>query len=183
MDDTSPSIDHLLTQIQEKTRPPVHQWRPIACREIDIQIKRNGDWYYQGSLIQRPRMVRLFSTVLRRENEAYFLVTPVEKLRIQVDDAPFTVVSMEVLAGSGQQHLVFTDNVGDKIIAGKNNPIFVNYHGKKAEPSPYIEIRDNLNALIMRSVYYHMAEYCVALDGYYGVWSDRCFFKLAPVEG
>lgn len=166
MKNTGPSIEHLFRQLQEKKRPPVNQWQPTACGEIDIQIKRNGDWLYQGSLIQRPAMVRLFSTILRCEDDAYFLVTPQEKLRIKVDDAPFTAVSVQALTEAGRQYLVFTNNVGDKIIAGKNTPIFINYNNKNDEPSPYITVRDKLNALIVRSAYYHLVAHCIERDNY-----------------
>ena len=176
------NIDCLFKQLQEKKLPPVHQWNPDLCGDIDIQIKRNGDWYYQGSLIQRPSMVRLFSKVLRRDGDSYFLVTPAEKLQVVVDDAPFTAISMDVLLDNDIQYLVFTNNVGDKTIAGKDNSIFINYDYESDQPSPYVEVRDGLNGLIVRPVYYQMAERCIERDGYYGVWSDGQFFKLDKVE-
>jgi hypothetical protein len=175
------NIDHLFKQLQGEKHPPVDQWNPDISSGVNIHIKRNGDWFYQGSLIQRPAMVRLFSTVLRRDGNLYFLVTPVEKIQVTIDDAPFTAVSMDVLMDSGKQYLVFTNNVGDKTIAGKNNEIFVNYDSEADQPTPYIEVRNRLNALIVRPVYYQMAELCVERDGYYGVWSDGHFFKLAAV--
>jgi len=183
MTDVIPDMDGLLKQLQEKKLPPVHQWNPDISSGIDIQIKRNGDWYYQGSLIQRPSMVRLFSKVLRRDGDSYFLVTPVEKLQVIVDDAPFTAISMDVLFDKDKQYLVFTNNVSDKTIAGKNNPIFINYYCESGQPSPYVEVRDGLNALIVRSVYFQLAEQCVVRAGYYCVWSDGQFFKLDKVEG
>ena len=182
MSDSNCSIDRLFKQLREKKLPPVDQWNPDVNGEIDIQIKHNGDWYYQGSLIQRPAMVRLFSTVLRRDGDLYFLVTPAEKLLVTVDDAPFTAVSMEVLRDSGVQYLMFTNNVGDKTIAGKNNAIYVIYDSEVDQPRPYIEVRNRLNALILRPVYYQLAEIIVERDGYYGVWSDGHYFKLGRVE-
>ena len=169
MSDSIGDIDRLFEQLRERKLPPVDQWNPDNSGEINIHIKRNGDWCFQGSLIQRPAMVRLFSTVLRRDGDLYFLVTPVEKLQITVDDAPFTAVSMDVLLDNGKQYLVFTNNVGDKTIAGKNNAIFVNYRSKTDQPRPYVEVRNRLNALIVRPVYYQMVEQCVEIDGYYGV--------------
>ncbi len=182
MGESISSIDRLFKQLQGKKLPPVDLWNPDNSGEIDIHIKSNGDWHYQGSPIQRPAMVRLFSTVLRRDGDCYFLVTTVKKLRITVDDAPFTAISLEVLLDSGTQYLVFTSNVEDKIIAGKNNAILVNYDSKTDQPRPYIEVRKRLYALIVRPVYYQMAEQIVERDGYYGVWSDGCYFKLGGIE-
>ena len=128
-------------------------------------------------------MVRLFSTILRREGDSYYLVTPVEKLLIAVDDAPFTAVSLDVLLDKGEQFLVFTNNVGDKTIAGKNHVIFVNYDLETDQPRPYVEVRNRLNALILRPVYYQMVEQAVERDGVYGVCSDGYYFKLGSAEG
>ena len=181
MSGSNGNIDRLFRQLREKKLPPVDQWNPDISGEIDIHIKRNGDWYYQGSLIKRPAMVRLFSTVLRRDDDSYFLVTPVEKLLVTVEDAPFTAISMDVLLDSGVQYLAFTNNVGDKTIAGKNNALFVVYDSKSDQPKPYIEVRNRLNALILRPVYYQLAEQIVERAGYYGVWSDGHYFKLGSV--
>ena len=123
--------------------PPIHLWNPPFCGDIDMEIRRNGDWFYQGSRIQRPALVRLFSTVMRREDDdAYYLVTPVEKVRIRVEDAPLFVVALEALNEEGGQSLQFTTSTNDVVIASAEHPITV--------------VRDRLTAMISRPVYYEL---------------------------
>ena len=216
-------------QIVGSQLPPVHLWHPQNESTIDIRICRDGTWLYRGSAISRNSMVKLFSTVLRRDGEQYCLVTPVEKLLIEVDDAPFVAVSLEVFNESeadaeSHQTLVFTTNVGDKVIADAEHPIHVVYPPRRgaasgdrtasqktdqttgqttgqpvaetdapanvansevddAEPSPYIEVRDGLNALLGRAVWYQLAELAVERQAgsssqTLGVHSNGCFFPL-----
>ena len=174
-------IDRLFKTLREQRRPPVEQWNPNRIGEIDIRIARNGDWYHEGSPIRRSAMVRLFSSVLRRDRDDYFLVTPHEKLRIAVDDAPFTAIDLDVLTDGGRQYLVFTNNVDDRTIAGEAHPIFAGRTRRHDSFAPYIAVRDGLNALVVRSVYYRMAEYCVERNGQCGVWSDSQFFALDKI--
>lgn len=140
-----------------RKKPPVHLWNPPFCGEIDMRIARNGDWYYMGTPIGRPAMVRLFSSILRREpDDSYVLVTPVEKCRIRVDDAPFTAVELSV-AGEGDDRLVaFRTNVGDVVPLDAEHPLRVAVNPATDEPSPYILVRDRLEALIGRAVYYEL---------------------------
>lgn len=142
----------------EQGLPPVHLWEPEHQQTIDMRIARDGTWYYQDSPIRRERMVRLFSTILRRDGDDYFLVTPVEKLGIRVDDAPFVAISVERLEQDGQQKLVFTTNVGGAVLAGADHPLDVRIDPDTGEPSPYIRVRDNLWALISRNVFYRLVE-------------------------
>lgn len=157
-----------------KKLPPVHLWNPEFCGDIDMRIRRDGSWDYMGTPINRKRMVKLFSTILRRDDNDYFLVTPVEKVGIRVDDAPFTVVEMEYQ----QDNIIFRTNVDDLIKVGKDHPIHVVIDEKTGEPSPYVRVRDRLDALISRNVYYQLAELAVEHEGAYGVWSGDEFFPL-----
>src|ERR1700761_6430816 len=113
--------------------PPVHLWHPAHCGDIDIVIKKNGLWFHQGTPIGREALVRLFSTVLRLDPDGYHLVTPVEKLKIVVEDAPFTAVRVDADEGS----LRFLTNVGDEVEAGPDHPIRVTLDPETSEPAPY----------------------------------------------
>jgi hypothetical protein len=151
-----------------RKKPPVHLWNPPFCGEIDMRIARNGDWYYMGTPIGRPAMVRLFSSILRREpDDSYVLVTPAEKCRIRVDDAPFTAVELTV-AGEGEGQLIaFRTNVDDVVPLDAGHPLRVAVNPATGEPSPYILVRDRLEALIGRSVYYELVNMAeeTELDG------------------
>ncbi len=165
--------------------PPVHLWNPPDCGAIDIRIRRDGVWEYLGSEIRRPALVRLFSTILRREPDgSYVLVTPVEKMTIQVEDAPFVAVGLQA-DGTGQgQVLTFRTNVGDVVRADGDHPIDVHIDPDTAEPSPYIHVRSALHALIARPVFYDLVELAseADVDGQvmFGVWSAGFFFPFAP---
>jgi uncharacterized protein len=161
--------------------PPVERWNPAYCGEIDIRIARDGTWFHQGTPIGRKEIVRLFSTILRKEGDNYFLVTPVEKMRIRVDDAPFMAVLMDRQAEGPAQRLVFTTNVGDEIVAGENNPIRV---ADQDRPAPYIHVRRGLEARISRNVFYQLVDIAVPADdrSMMGVWSEGKFFVLGSAE-
>jgi len=153
------------------------------CKDFDISVARNGTWYYRGSPIHRKELVRLFSTVLRREDDgSYWLVTPAERGRVTVEDAPFTAVELTADGAGTRQVLRFRTNVDDWVVAGPGHPIRVVADPDSGEPRPYILVRDRLEALIVRSVYYHLAE--LAVEGRYdgasilGVWSSETFFPL-----
>ena len=151
----------------ESGLPPVHQWQPERHADIDMRIARDGTWYYQNSPIQRERMVALFSTILLREGDDYFLITPVEKLRIQVDDAPFVAVEVQRVEEGGVNKLVFTTNVGSHVVAG--------------EPSPYLLVRENLEALIGRSAFYQLVDWAVEENGKLFVESNGRRFELGSL--
>ena len=139
-----------------KGLPPVHKWNPPFCGDIDMVIKRNGQWFYLGTPIGRKPLVRMFSTVLRRdEDNEYYLVTPAERVRIRVEDAPFLAVLVDRVEEGGESYLRFTTQTDDVVIASAEHPIWVEYHHGE-EPSPYIHVRDRLHALISRSVYYQL---------------------------
>ena len=164
--------------------PPVHLWNPPHCGDLDIRISRDGTWFYMGTPIGRPELVRLFSTILRKDGDSYVLVTPVEKVGITVDDAPFVAVDFEV-EGSGQaQALTFTTNVADTVKAGPDAPIRIERDPKTGEPSPYIRIRANLDALIDRKSFYRLVDIGTSEiyqgKDWFGVWSGGQFFPIIP---
>ncbi|MDZ4310124.1 MAG: DUF1285 domain-containing protein [Cypionkella sp.] len=167
----------------KKGPPPVHLWHPPFCGDIDMRIARDGNWFHEGSPIGRMPMVKLFSSILRREGDEYFLVTPVEKVRIRVDDAPMLAVDFEV-EGEGQSQLLrFFTKTEDEVVANAANPIRVD-RGAGGEPSPYVHIRAGLEALIDRKSFYRLIELGVHEthqgESWFGLWSDGCFFPLIP---
>ncbi|WP_460121947.1 DUF1285 domain-containing protein [Pseudomonas sp. S2_C03] len=162
--------------------PPVHLWNPAFCGDIDMRIARDGTWYYLGTPIGRKPMVKLFSTIIRRDGDDYFLVTPVEKVGIKVDDAPFVAVTLDVQGEGESQILRFTTNVEETTEAGPDHPIRVVIDTRTDEPAPYVHVRTNLEALIHRNVFYQMVELAVSreIDGqqWLGVWSGGQFFPI-----
>jgi hypothetical protein len=149
-----------------------------------MRIARDGTWFYQGTPIGRPGLVRLFSAILKREGGKYFLVTPVEKVGITVDDAPFVAVDFEVEGAGKAQSLHFLTQVGDRVVAGPDCPIRMVRDPTTDEPSPYILIRANLEALIDRKSFYRLVEIGAhAMQGdarWFGLWSRGVFFPLIP---
>lgn len=163
---------------QGNSLPPVHLWDPEFCGDIDMRIRRDGSWDYMGTPITRERMVKLFSTILRRDGDDYFLVTPVEKVGIRVDDAPFVAIEM----GIKDDHIYFRTNVDDHVKVDKTHPIYVSINEDTGEPSPYVRVRGRLDALLTRSVYYQLAEHAVEQNGEYGIISGKVFFPIGNVE-
>lgn len=164
--------------------PPVHLWNPPFCGDLDMRIARDGTWFYLGTPIGRKELVRLFSTILRKDGDDYFLVTPVEKVGITVDDAPFVAVDFEAAGGGVDQVLTFETNVGDTVVAGTEAPIRVEREPETGEPSPYVLVRANLEALIDRKSFYRLVELGAhhAIDGasWFGLWSGGQFFPVIP---
>ena len=180
MSEARSALDALADTLSATSLPPVHDWHPSQTREVNIRIARNGDWFYEGSRIDRPRMVKLFSTVLRvDEDEQTYLVTPQERLQITVEDAPFTAVLVERHGAPDAATLVFTTNTGDKVIADAQHPIHVKYSAAGGEPSPYLLVRDRLQALISRAVFYELADWAIEQDGFLGVESAGVFMALS----
>ncbi len=170
----------------QKTKglPPVHLWNPEFCGDIDMRIARDGTWYYQGSPITRPKMVRLFSTILRKDGDDYVLVTPVEKVGITVEDVPFVAVDLDVTGSGEDQVLSFTNNVGDNVDAGPEVPIRVAHDPGTGEPAPYVLMRSNLEARIDRKSFYRMVELGEHRQhegqSWFGVCSQGVFFAIQP---
>lgn len=183
----TPSADEIalaIKAIETSGLPPVHLWNPPFCGDLDIQIKRDGTWIHEGRPINRHKLVQLFSSILKREGDKYFLVTPVEKVGITVEDAPFVAVDVDVEGDGQAQQLQFTTQVGDRVTASADCPIRL--EGAAAEPSPYVMVRAGLEARIDRKSFYRMVEVGEHHDGWFGVWSNGAFFGLMPsaeVEG
>ncbi len=161
-----------------KGLPPVHLWTPPFCGDLDIRIARDGTWFYLGTPIGRKELVRLFSTILKREDGRYFLVTPVEKVGITVDDAPFVAVDFEATGQGESQVLTFQTNVGDLAVAGPENPMRVVRDPESGEPAPYVHVRAGLEALIDRKSFYRLVDLGVHHDGWFGLWSGGTFFPV-----
>lgn len=142
-----------------RKKPPVHLWNPPFCGQIDMRIARDGSWHYMGTPIPRPAMVKLFSSILRREpDDSFVLVTPAEKCQIRVDDAPFLAVEMTV-AGDGAGRLIaFRTNVDDIVPLDAAHPLRIAVNPRSGEPAPYVMVRDRLEALIARPVYYQLVD-------------------------
>ena len=186
---TRPSADALASAAGAAARkgpPPVHLWNPPFCGDLDMRIARDGTWFYLGTPIGRPALVRLFSSILKREGDRYYLVTPVEKVGIAVDDAPFVAVDFTAEGAGRAQRLTFETHVGDRVTAGPEHPIRVALNPETGEPSPYVMVRRRLEALIDRKSFYRLAEIGCEheLDGVeqFGLWSDGAFFPLIPAE-
>ncbi|WP_136442011.1 DUF1285 domain-containing protein [Pacificoceanicola onchidii] len=163
-----------------KGLPPVHKWNPPFCGDLDMRIARDGTWFYLGTPIGRFELVKLFSSILRKDGDAYFLVTPVEKVGITVDDAPFVAVDFTPEGTGEQQVLTFETHVGDFAVAGPDNPIRVERDPQTGEPSPYVLIRANLEALIDRKSFYRLVDLGCHVDGWFGLWSGGQFFPVIP---
>jgi hypothetical protein len=137
-----------------KGLPPVHLWNPAHCGEIDIRIRKDGLWFHEGSPIGREALVRLFSTVLRKDPDGFHLVTPVEKMKITVDDAPFIAVRVD----RDGDTLRFLTNVGDEVEAGPEHKLRVETDPETGEPAPYLHVRRGLEARLRRPVFYELVE-------------------------
>lgn len=139
--------------------PPVDRWNPPFCGDLDMMIKADGTWFYMGTPIGRPQMVRLFSSVLRKDDDGKtYLVTPVEKVGITVEDAHFLAVEMNVQTREGVQEISFRTNMGDVITAGKSHPLRFEVVGEQEELKPYILVRGRLEALVNRATIYELME-------------------------
>ena len=181
----TPSAESLAAsamEVQGKGLPPVEKWNPPFCGDLDMRIARDGTWFYQGTPIGRPGLVKLFSSILKREGAAYFLVTPVEKVGITVDDAPFVAIDFDPSGTAQSQTLTFTTHVGDTAVAGPDHPIRVERDPQTGEPSPYILIRANLEALIDRKSFYRLVDLGTHHEGWFGVWSSGAFFGIIPSD-
>ena len=158
--------------------PPVHLWTPPFCGDIDMRIARDGTWFYMGTPIGREGLVKLFASIIRRDGDDFFLVTPVEKVGIVVDDAPFVAIDFDRVGND----LRFITNVGDSFDAGPDHPIRVVRDPKTGEPSPYVVVRTNLDALIDRKSFYRLVDLGEEdlIDNviWFGVRSGGVFFPI-----
>lgn len=166
-----------------KGLPPVERWTPPYCGEIDMAIRRDGSWSYMGTPIGRPALVRLFSTILRREEDGtYVLVTPAERVGIRVEDAPFLAVLMSAEGEGRCQALRFTTNLADEVTARAEHPMRFVIDPETGEVASYVHVRGRLEARLNRPVYYQLAELGVHRAGEFGVWSGGVFFPMIASE-
>ncbi|WP_263079189.1 DUF1285 domain-containing protein [Endozoicomonas sp. Mp262] len=182
---SSPSelVESLTSLPKGNELPPIHLWDPPFCGDIDIRILSDGSWLYMGTAIDRVSMVRLFSTVLKRDEDgSFYLVTPVEKVRIQVDDAPFVAISVE----RREDKLYFLTNVGDQCVLGEHHGLWVLEEPVSGEPKPYIRVRDNLDALINRNTFYQLIDMAEEkqINGkcHLVISSSEHFYSLGSIE-
>lgn len=182
-----PDAEGLAASVRAASRkgpPPVHLWNPPFCGDLDMRIARDGTWYYLGTPIGRLPLVRLFSSILRLEEGKYYLVTPVEKVGIRVDDAPLLAVDFEVTGTGRDQAIRFYTKTEDEVVADAENPLRVVRDPETGEPSPYVHVRRGLEALIDRKSFYRLVELGVTerLDGtdWFGLWSSGQFFPVIP---
>lgn len=168
--------------VKLKGPAPVHLWNPPFCGDLDMRIARDGTWFYLGTPIGRQALVKLFSSIIRKDGDDYFLVTPVEKVGITVEDAPFVAIDFDLR----DQRVTFTTNVGDEVVAGPENPIRVVLDPETSEPSPYVLVRANLEALIDRKSFYRLVDlgepFTVNGVDWFGVWSSGQFFPFIKVS-
>ena len=182
---SKPSAESLASAAKAASKrglPPVHLWNPPFCGDLDMRIARDGTWFYLGTPIGRKPLVKLFSSILRRDGDEYFLVTPVEKVGIKVDDAPFVADGFEVEGEGKTQNIVFTTQVDDTAVAGPDHPIRVERDPETGEPAPYVLIRSNLEALIDRKSFYRLVDIATheehGGERWFGVWSGGRFFPI-----
>ena len=178
------SFENSVRQIKLKGPAPVNSWNPDFCGNLNIKIKKDGTWLYNDSPISRIKLVKLFSNILKKEGNNYFLVTPVEKVGILVEDAPFLVNNLDITGEGKDKILYFTTQVGDTFRLNKKNPLRFIFDKKSLEPSPYILVRDNLEALIDRKNFYRLIDYGETAkhndENWFGVWSENTFFPITP---
>ena len=168
------SLAEIALAVAERRLPPVEQWNPPHCGDSAMRIARDGTWFHEGAPIRRPAMVRLFAGLLRREPDGqHVLVTPVEKLDIAVEDAPFVAVEARSEGSGKDRRIAFRLNTDEPVVAGPEHPLHL------IEGRPYLTVRDGLEAAIARPVYYELAELALEEGAHPpGLWSDGIFFPL-----
>lgn len=171
-------------QAPGKGLPPLETWNPDLSGDIDIVIARDGQWLYEGKPIGRDAIVRLFSTILRRESDGHhYLVTPVEKWRISVEDTPLLAHSLEVSGDGRDQILSVTTNTGETLVIGEEHPLHVGVYEGTDEPRPVVDVRHGVEARLVTAAYYDLAalvtEESSGADTVIGVWSSGDFYKIA----
>jgi len=179
---------------KRKGLPPVHLWNPPFCGDIDMRIAADGTWFYQETPIGRPALVKLFASVLKREGDKYFLVTPVEKVGIVVEDAPFLAVELQVIEAehpllpnfSGGHVLRFRTNVDDFVDAGPGHPLRFDHDAATDGLKPYLHVRRDLWAKVTRALFYDLVELGVEREiggkAMFGVCSGPEFFAMAEAS-
>lgn len=177
-------LEALLKAQSGKGPPPVEAWNPPYCGDIGMRIRGDGVWFYQGSPIGRLALVKLFASVLRKDADGrHYLVTPVEKVDVAVDDAPFLAVEMEVRGKGPEQTLIFRTNVDDIVTCGPEHPLRFVHEARGGGLKPYLHVRGRLEALVTRALYYDLVELAApegaGADAPLGLWSAGVRFALA----
>ena len=176
---TISSIFSELSKLDEDIFPPVEKWDPPLCDNVEMRIDRSGRWFFMNSQIGRERMVNLFSRVLRLDPEgSYYLVTPVEKIKIVVEDKPFIIVDFELINPGINQIINFKTNTKETFSLNADHPLRVAVNKQTLEPSPYVLVRKNLEALISRNIYYKLIDLGEEKGANFGIKSHQIFFKL-----
>lgn len=174
------SLERIEDLLRDQPRkPPVEKWQPPLSGEMDMRIDHRGDWFHEGTRIQRQSLVNLFASILRREDDGhYYLLTPVEKWRIRVDDAPLIAVDADVGGEGSAQKWVFTLNTGERVLLDEEHPLTVVADSASEEPRPYLQLERGLTARISRAVFYRIIDAAEERDGQYGLWSSGQWFGL-----
>jgi hypothetical protein len=187
---TTAGLDAIAGVAREASRkgaPPVHLWNPPFCGDLDMRIASDGTWFYLKTPIGRPALVKLFASVLKREGDRYFLVTPVEKCGIVVEDAPFLAVELKVERDGGGQVLHFRTNVDDWVACGREQSLRFEPEPETGGLKPYLHVRRDLWAKVTRALFYDLVELGEERDmggqRMFGVASAGEFFAMAPADG
>ena len=184
MSPQSNELDKLAKTVSAKNLPPLEDWQPELSGDMDMRIDRAGAWWFKGNLIGREALVKLFSTIMRREDDGeYYLVSPVEKWRIQVEDTPFLAHSLMVTGSGKDQVLEVTTNVGETLTIGTEHPLYLDVYPDTNEPRPLVAVRHGVQARLVTAAYYELADLAIerSVDSktVIGVISDGNFYKLA----
>jgi len=179
---TPPDPFAMVSAIKSRGPAPVHLWDPPYCGEIDMEIKRDGTWYHEGRPIRRQAMVRLFASVLKKEDDKIYLVTPVEKVGIKVEDCPFVIVDMDIEGDDRKRVITFETNTGERFTLDDEHGLAISPDPETEEPHPVVHVRSGLDGLINRAVFYRLvdlaSEHEVEGDTGLGVWSSGTFFAF-----
>ena len=177
--DVSNPLKGLGDVVKAKGLPPIELWNPPFCGDIDMRIAADGLWYYMNSPIGRKPLMKLFASILRFDGDGkYYLVTPVEKCGIRVDDAPFVAIRMQVAGKGHDQVISFETNVDDEIVIGTDHPLRVAEEAGTGGLKPYVLVRRNLEALVSRALFYDLVALSVVEGEWFGVWSSGVFFPM-----
>ncbi|MFN3971144.1 MAG: DUF1285 domain-containing protein [Gemmobacter sp.] len=189
-DPAPPTAEGLIAQVNATAKgrgpAPVHLWDPPFCGDIDMRIARDGTWFHEGTPIGRPGLVQLFSNILKREGDGYVLVTPVEKVGITVEDAPFLAVDFTVTGTGPAQQVTFATRGEERAPCGPDHPLRVARDPDTDEPAPYVTMRPGLEARIDRKSFYRLIELCTHEEHggqrWFGLRSGGAFFPVAPSD-
>lgn len=174
------SLERIEQWLRDQPRqPPVMQWQPALSGDMDMRIDRRGDWYHEGGRIERQPLINLFASILRREQDGeYYLVTPVEKWRIQVEDAPLFAVDMEISGTEAERKITFLLNTGQVVTLEGVHPLVVEQDEQSGEPSPYLQLDRGLAARLSRALFYRLVDVADERDGHLQVTSAGSTFDL-----